>query len=214
MAEREIPRFITFEGIDGSGKSTQADLLKTFLEERNREVVLVREPGGTDISEKVRTILLDPENRHMDPVTETLLLAASRTQLVQQVILPAMRRGKTVLCDRYVDSTLAYQGHGRGLPMSWLRTLNEVATQATEPDFTILVDLPVATALTRMGKKTFDRMEKEGREFLQKVREGYLKLAQKNPGRYIVVNGLESIQEIHQTIVRRMFPEGSFQQED
>ncbi|MFQ6616178.1 MAG: dTMP kinase [Fidelibacterota bacterium] len=206
----ESPRFVTFEGIDGCGKSTQADLLKSFLEGNEQTVILVREPGGTGISEKIRTLLLDPENKGMDPVTESLLLAASRTQLVNQVILPAIRDGKTVLCDRFVDSTLAYQGHGRGLPLEWLEMINEYATRTARPDATVFVDVPVNTALERMEKKTFDRMEKEGHDFLERVREGYLRLAEKDPRRYIVVNGLESIQEIHKKIVRRMFHEGSF----
>lgn len=206
---RKSVRFVTFEGIDGCGKSTQADLLKTFLEGKVREVVLVREPGGTDISEKVRSILLDPVNRRMDPVTESLLLAAARTQLVREVIEPAIRNQKTVLCDRFVDSTLAYQGYGRGLPVDWLERINGFATQSIHPDATVLVDVPVQAALERMSRKTFDRMEKEGTDFLNRVRQGYLTLADKYPERYIVVDGLKSIQEIHTDIVRMMFPSES-----
>ncbi|MFQ6674091.1 MAG: dTMP kinase [Fidelibacterota bacterium] len=196
--------FITFEGIDGCGKSTQAELLKTFLEEIGQEVILVREPGGTEISEQIRTILLDPDSKAMEPTTETILLAASRSQLIRQVIVPSINQGKTVLCDRYVDSTLAYQGFGRGLPIEWLKKINEFATGGTRPDATILVDIPVKTAMERLGRKSFDRMEGEGHKFLQKVRAGYLTLAQKEPARYIVIKGTKSIDKIHHEIISRL----------
>lgn len=195
---------ITFEGIDGCGKSTQAVLLKSHLTEQERDVLLVREPGGTDISEQIRSILLNPANKSMDPTTETILLSASRAQLTREVILPSLQKGTTVICDRFADSTLAYQGYGRGLPIEWLRTLNEFATAGRIPDLTFLVDIPVQTAMARLQAKSIDRLEEEGNEFLQRVRDGYLTLAEKSGGRYIVVDGTKPVDSIRKEIIAKL----------
>ena len=195
-------RLITFEGIDGCGKSTQAELLRDFLRGKGENIILVREPGGTTISEQIRSILLDPVNKDMNPTTETILLSASRAQLTREVILPSLEEGITVLCDRYADSTLAYQGYGRGLPISWLENLNEFATQGKIPDATILVDVPIRTALQRLRGKSIDRIEREGNNFLKRVRDGYLILAEKHAERYIVIDGTKSVNSIHSKILK------------
>ena len=189
--------FITFEGIDGCGKSTQADLLENHFEEIGRKVISVREPGGTDISERIRDVLLSTDNRLMHDSTEALLLAASRAQLTLETIVPVLELGNVVLCDRYLDSTLAYQGYGRQLPAEWLRQINSAAV---EPDITFFVDVPVETAMARMEGKTLDRMEEEGTIFLSRVRDGYLTLAQNYSKRYIVLDGTADFSSVHNTV--------------
>lgn len=193
--------FITFEGIDGCGKSTQADLLENYFKESDRKVTSVREPGGTDISERIREVLLSNDNRLMSDRTEALLLAASRMQLTKEIIAPALKSGSVVICDRYLDSTLAYQGYGRQLPAEWLRQINEAALK---PDLTILIDLAVDTAMERMEGKAFDRMEAEGTSFLTRVRDGYLTLAQDASERYIVIDGTADFTSIHNTIRKEL----------
>lgn len=200
---------IVFEGIDGCGKTTQADFLRDFLNDRGEETVMVREPGGTDVSEKIRAILLDPENRSMSPVTESILLCASRAQLTQEVILPNLEKGITVLCDRFVDSSVAYQGYGRGLSIEWLEKVNEFATAGIVPHITILIDIPVETALSRLKDKSKDRIEKEGNRFLHRVREGYLTLAGEHAERYIVLDGTISVDLIHQEIIAKLEERGT-----
>lgn len=192
--------FITFEGIDGCGKTTQAELLESRLKQERRNIVLVREPGGTVISEQIRSIILDKNHNEMDPITETILLAASRAQLTEEIIIPNVESGNIVISDRYTDSTLAYQGFGRGLDIMWLKNINKFATKDTDPDITILVDIPVEVAISRMEGKSFDRMEIEGNEFLKRVRKGYLHLAQDYSDRFIVVDGMKSIHEIQTQI--------------
>jgi len=196
--------FISFEGIDGCGKSTQAELLSSYLESNGEKVVLLREPGGTSVSEQIREILLNPQNDKMDSSTETILLAASRAQLTREVILPALENGTIVICDRYADSTLAYQGFGRGIDLEWLEKLNAFATAEKKPDITFLVDLSVEEALHRMQNKSFDRIEQVGFDFLQKVREGYLELADKFHERYYVLDGMEAIEEMNRIIINRI----------
>ncbi|MDP6456500.1 MAG: dTMP kinase [Candidatus Marinimicrobia bacterium] len=189
--------FITFEGIDGCGKSTQADLLENHLKSIRQDVISVREPGGTDISERIREVLLSTDNRMMSKRTEALLLAASRAQLTLETIVPALESGKVVLCDRYLDSTLAYQGYGRQLPVEWLQQINSTAIT---PDITFYVDIPVDEAMARMKGKTLDRMEEEGTTFLKRVKDGYLTLAQKYSARYIVLDGTADVNSLHNTI--------------
>ncbi|GAI20202.1 unnamed protein product [marine sediment metagenome] len=172
--------FITFEGIDFCGKTTQAKKLTNYLREKGYEVVQVREPGGERISEKIRKILLSEENREITHTTELLLYLASRAQLTQRVIAPSLKQKKIVICDRYSDSTLAYQGYGRGLNKSMIKYLNQVSSSGLCPDLTILLDVPVKVCLKRKAKekKGKDRLEKEKLEFHQKIRDGYLKIAQ------------------------------------
>ncbi|MBL7047143.1 MAG: dTMP kinase [Candidatus Marinimicrobia bacterium] len=192
--------FITFEGIDGCGKTTQAIGLKKRLETNGHEVIFVREPGGTKISEMIREILLSAENVEMGRVTESILLAASRSQLTKEIIMPALDEGKVVICDRYFDSTIAYQGYGRGLDITWLRELNRVATYELVPHLTFLIDLSVEKCRERMYGKKFDRLEQEDDIFLRKIREGYLSLSKEEIGRYIVVEGDKSIAKIEDII--------------
>ena len=196
--------FISFEGIDGCGKSTQADLLRSYLESKGEQVELLREPGGTALSEQIREILLNPNNDKMDPSTESILLSASRAQLTREIIIPALERGNVVICDRYADSTLAYQGYGRGINLEWLEKLNEFATAGLKPDITLLVDLPVDEALNRMQSKSFDRIEMEGIEFLDKVRSGYLELTDRFSKRYFMIDGMETIEEMSKKIINKI----------
>lgn len=175
--------FITFEGIDGSGKSTQVTALKDALEEKGMEVLLIREPGGTAIGEKIRDILLDRKHTHMAPTAELLLYEAARAQIVTEVIRPALQTGKTVICDRFYDSSVAYQGYARGLELASVDFLNRLATGGLEPNLTFLLDLPVRAAWERMNIREGDqdRLEMEGLEFMEKVRSGYLELAGRHP---------------------------------
>jgi len=175
-------KFITVEGTDGSGKTTQYNLIHKYLLERNYDVVAVRDPGGTEIGEKIRNIILDPCNKEMDPMTELLLYASSRAQLVAEVIRPAIENGNIVLCDRFVDSNLAYQGFGRGIPLNLIEQINRPVTCGIEPDITFFFDLDPETALTRLNRDT-DRLESEQPEFYRRVYEGYISLCSKYPHR-------------------------------
>ncbi len=200
--------FITFEGLDFSGKSTQAQLLVEKLRQQHSIVHFIREPGGTAISERIRDILLDKKHLEMSDTTEILLFSASRAQLVTQVILPALIRGEIVVCDRYCDSTTAYQGYGRGLDLDAVRSINRFATQNTTPDLTIFVDIPVEEIERRKTTAglSFDRMESSGREFYERVREGYNQLAHAEPGRWVTVDGTKPIPDIHENIWRIVGP--------
>ena len=171
--------FVTFEGIDGCGKTTQVTALRQSLEEKGTKVIVIREPGATLIGEKIRAILLDNANCGMSSETEVLLYEAARAQIVNEVIRPALREGKVVICDRFYDSSVAYQGYARGLSLESIDSLNRFATGGLEPDLTYLLDLPAEAAWTRMNKRegSHDRLEIEGLGFMEKVRAGYLELA-------------------------------------
>lgn len=194
--------FITFEGLDFSGKTTQAKLLIEKLHSRGQVVHFLREPGGTSISERIREILLDKKFLEMSDTAELLLFSASRTQLVAEVIVPALKRGEVVVCDRYYDSTTAYQAYGRGLNLEAVRLINKVATTGILPDVTFLVDIPVDEIERRKAKAglTFDRMESSGKEFYHRVREGYLEIARSEQQRFVTLDGLAPIEEIQKTI--------------
>ena len=179
---------VTLEGADGCGKSTQAALLAEALEARGLEVVRLREPGGTPISERVRALLLDPACSEMCPECELLLYEASRAQLVRQRIVPALARGAWVLCDRFLDSTLAYQAGGRGLPEDLVRRANELGGCAVSPDRTLVLDLDPRLALSRATSGGADRMEAEGVALQERVRAAYLRLARLEPGRVRLVD--------------------------
>lgn len=180
--------FITLEGADGCGKTTQATLVAAALEARGREVVRLREPGGTPISEKVRALLLDPANAEMVPECELLLYEASRAQLVRQVIEPALERGACVLCDRYYDSTFAYQAGGRGLDETLVRQSNVLGSCGRVPDRTLVLDLDPALGFARATAGGVDRMEAEGLAFQERVRNAYLRLASEEPSRVRLVD--------------------------
>ena len=182
--------FITLEGADGCGKSTQAALVADALEARGREVVRLREPGGTAISEKIRALLLDPDNAEMVPECELLLYEASRAQLTRQVIEPALARGAAVLCDRYYDSTYAYQAGGRALGDNLVRRANLLGSCGIVPDRTLVLDLEPTLAYARATSGGADRMEAEGLAFQERVRAAYLRLAEQEPGRVRVVDAL------------------------
>lgn len=180
--------FITLEGVDGSGKSTQASLLVERLRQEGREVVALREPGGTPISEKIRALLLDPENAEMAGECELLLYEASRAQLVREVIEPALLRGAIVVCDRFYDSTHAYQHGGRGLSDALVSRANELGCCGLSPDVTLVLDIDPAAALARATAQGADRLEAEGLAFQQRVRKDYLALAKEDPARVCVVD--------------------------
>ncbi|MGQ9839359.1 MAG: dTMP kinase [Anaerolineae bacterium] len=199
--------FITFEGPEGGGKTTQSKLLAAWLREQGYDVLLTREPGGTRIGDAVRAILLSPEHTEMQPQTEILLFSAARAQLVREVIRPCLAAGKIVLCDRFADSTLAYQGYGRQLDLSVLRLITAFATGGLVPDLTICPDLPVAEGLSRkLGGDVaeWNRMEQEEQAFHQRVREGFLALAAAEPDRWLVVDALQPINRIQAVIRQRV----------
>lgn len=192
--------FITLEGIEGSGKTTQAALLRDFLLGRGLEVVVTREPGGSPIAEKIRDILLDPRNEKMAAMTELFLYEASRTQHVEEIIRPALEAGKAVICDRFFDASSAYQGNARGLDMGVVTGLNLLATGGIAPNLTIVLDLPVEVGLQRLGQG-LDRIESEAIEFHQLVRDGYLKIAARDKKRIKVVDASGSIDDISVRVV-------------
>ena len=201
---------ITFEGIEGSGKSTQLQRVAAFLREQGQKVVATKEPGGTPIADRIRAILLDSKNV-IDPIAEVLLFAASRRQHTMEVIRPAIGRGETVLCDRYTDSTLAYQGFGRLINLDQLRTLNGWATGDLNPDVTLIFDLPEHVGLSRAVHRNSSAAADEGRfeaedlRFHRRVREGYLALAKENK-RYVVVDGNGTIDEVFDRTLAALRP--------
>jgi dTMP kinase len=186
--------FITFEGIEGSGKSTQAARLAAAL---GPDVVLTREPGGTPLGRQIRELLLHQRGSPVAPATELLLYFADRAQHVAEVIRPALRSGRTVISDRYVDSSLAYQGYGRGIALPLIRAMAEAATGGLAPDHTLFLDVPVEVGLRRVRERGLhDRLESELREFHQRVRDGYLALAEQEPQRWTRVDGAGGADEV------------------
>jgi dTMP kinase len=196
--------FITFEGPDGSGKSTQISRLKKRLESLHISTVLTREPGGTLIGEKIREIILDVDHTEMDHLTEALLYAAARSQHVSRVIQPAIDGGEAVICDRFMDSSIAYQGFGRGLG-DQVRVINEYAVRGLVPDLTFLLLLDPALGKKRIHRD-YDRLEKEEDEFHQKVYQGYMQLAAAFPERVVAIDAAKSILEIEEEINRHFDP--------
>ena len=188
--------FITFEGIDSCGKTTQARRLASYLRKMGFGVLLTREPGGDRISEKIRRILLSKANSEMTDLTELLLYEASRSQLTEKIIQPALRAGQMVICDRYADSSTAYQGYGRGLSRTMIKELNRIASLGLLPDLTVLIDVPVKISLGRKRKEKTrrDRLEKERIEFHRRIREGFLTIARRNRRRIRVVDGRGDIE--------------------
>lgn len=204
---------ITFEGIDGAGKSTQVVKLKRHLQESGRDVLTLREPGGTEVAEQIRELLL--QSKHdIAPVTELLLFAASRAELVQKVILPALKEGTVVILDRFSDSTTAYQGYGRGLDLGLLAEVNRIATFGLRPDVTIFLDISPEDSLIRkfsekslplaFDSEELDRMESSGLEFYRRVREGYLAILESERERIVAIDAQLPPAEIHSRILARL----------
>lgn len=198
--------FITFEGIDLSGKSTQIKLLKNYLENNNKKVITVREPGGTQISEKIRDILLDKVHLKMEYLTEFLLFSASRQQLTKEIILPYLKKKYFVLSDRYYDSSTAYQGYGGMLDLSMIKKINKIATDGLVPDLTFLINISIEECIKRkkLMRKKEDRIEQKKISYYKKVISGYLKIADNNNRRFVVIDGSKSIDEIHKEIILRV----------
>jgi len=199
--------FITFEGPDGSGKTTQARMLVEYLQARGYPVIYTREPGGTEISEQIREVILSTRNLAMQNETEVLLFSAARAQIVAELIRPALAAGKIVVCDRYADSTLAYQGYGLGLDLEALRAITKFATRGLVPDLTFYIDVPVQVGLERRHQGETNRLDQKDVEYHARVREGYLELAKAEPARFVVIDGKESIEEVQDKIRARMSEE-------
>lgn len=191
--------FITFEGGDGCGKTTQIELLDKYLQSKGYKTIVTREPGAKGLGVKLREILLNYDGE-VSPTCESFLFLADRAQHVDCIIKPALKDGVIVLCDRHTDSTVAYQGYGRGLDLGQIHKLNDIATSGLKPDLTIVLDVDVETSQSRVGKEK-DRMESAGIEFFERVRNGFLEIAKQEPQRVKVINSAESIENIHKQIV-------------
>jgi len=199
-------RFITIEGIEGCGKTTQIPMLRGYLETRGWQVTTTREPGGTPVAEAVRKLLLDPDAEQMTDDTELLLVFAARAAHLEQVIRPALEAGACVLCDRFTDATYAYQGGGRGIDDERIAVLEQWVQGRLRPDLTFILDVPVELGLARAGKRgAKDRFEREHLAFFQRVRDAYLTHAQRVPKRYRVVDGDASIDEVHAAMVEIIY---------
>ncbi len=191
--------FITFEGADGCGKTTQLKLLKDYLESKGYEVVTTREPGGKGLGETIREILLNYDGE-VSNRCESFLFLADRAQNIDIIVNPAVNQGKIVLCDRHTDSSVAYQGYGRGLDIEEIKTLNNLATGGRKPDLTLVFDVDIQTSMARVGSEK-DRMESAGQEFFNRVRNGYLELAKQEPDRIKVIDSTKSIEEVQKSVI-------------
>ena len=206
--------FITIEGPDGSGKTTALQhVVPRLQQEMNRKVVATREPGGSPIAEKIRSLLLDPSHTDMDSRTEALLYAASRRQHLIEKVLPVLESGDVIFCDRFVDSSIAYQGYARGIGEEGIREINEFATEGIEPDVTLYIDVPAEVGIQRihanLDEREYNRLDQEKLAFHEKVRAGYQHLAQANPERIVVVDGTmsrESVAEACYHIIKNRYP--------
>ncbi len=204
--------FITFEGIEGSGKTSQVRNTAEFLRDKGHECVITREPGGTRIGEKIRAILLDPLSKDMGPLTELLLYTADRAQHVRECILPLLAAGKTVLCDRYFDATMAYQGFARGIDIDLIDKIHRLLLENLKPDLTILLDLPAEIGLARAWKQINKgarnneetRFEEETLSFHQKVRAGYLEIARLEPERFRIIDASEKEKDVREKIIKTL----------
>ena len=191
--------FITFEGVDGCGKTTQIKLLDEYLKQKGCKTLLTREPGARGLGEKLREILLNYDDE-VSSKCESFLFLADRAQHVDCIIKPALEEGTFVLCDRHTDSTIAYQGYGRGVDIAELRNLNNLATGGLKPDLTIVFDVDIATSASRVGKEK-DRMESAGIDFFERVRKGFLEIAKQEPERVKVIDSTKSIESIHSEVL-------------
>ena len=202
-------KFITFEGCEGVGKSRQIKLLEEYLKQNNKDYFLTREPGGTKVSEQIRGVILDGGNSEMTAECEALLYAAARVQLLKETIKPRLDRGELVICDRFVDSSLAYQGFARGLGEKFVESINAYAIENFTPDYTVFLKLdPERAFLRKGGADGKDRLEQSGLEFHKKVYEGYLKLAEKYSDRYIVIDASWEKAQTHAKIVSALKEKG------
>lgn len=199
--------FITFEGPEGSGKTTQVRLLVEYLQARGYPVLYTREPGGTEISEQIRQVILSTRNKAMQSEAEVLLFSAARAQIVAELIRPALAAGKIVICDRYADSTMAYQGYGLGLDLDALRAITRFATGGLVPERTFYVDVPVEVGLARRQRGEMNRLDQKEVAYHTRVRNGYLALIQAEPHRFIVIDGSQTIEQVQQEIRTRMLQE-------
>jgi len=198
-------KFITFEGIEGAGKSTQVVNLQNYLQENNIDCVLTREPGGTEVAEVIRAVLLDKQLPAMHSDTELLLMFAARAEHLHKKILPALKQGQWVLCDRFTDASYAYQGYGRGIDLNRLAVLEQWVQGDVRPDLVFVFDLPVETGLERADKRSeADRFEQETRAFFNRVREGYLERASQNTERYKIIDAGQDEQSVWQQIQKIM----------
>lgn len=201
--------FITFEGCEGVGKSRQIKMLEEYLVKNDINYYLTREPGGTNLSEKIRSVILDKNNSEMTDECEALLYAAARVQLLKQVIKPKLDQGQLVLCDRYVDSSLAYQGYARGLGVEFIEKINDFAIKNFTPKYTVFLNLPPEQAFLRKGGVDIgDRVELSGMEFHKKVYQGYLDLAKKYPQRFIVIDASGEKEQTHSKIISALKEKG------
>lgn len=198
--------FVTFEGCEGVGKTTQLIKLKEYLEETGQKAIFVREPGSTSISEKIRQVILDPANTEMSPVTEALLYAAARAQHVKEVIKPALERGDLIICDRYIDSSIAYQGYARGIGDKIVKQINDPAMDGCIPDLTIFLDLPPKDSFRT--EQIEDRMELESRDFHNKVYEGYCNEIATSNGRIVPIKPVNGIEKTFEMILQVMRERG------
>ena len=196
--------FITFEGADGCGKTTQLNLLKDYLTAKGYAVILTREPGGKGLGEKIREILLNYDGKVADRC-ESFLFLADRAQNIETIVKPAIESGKIVLCDRHTDSSVAYQGYGRGLDIDQIKMLNNLATGGKQPDLTLVFDVDIETSMQRVGNEK-DRMESSGKEFFNRVRNGYLEMAKQEPERLKIVDSTKSIDEVHKRVIEIILP--------
>lgn len=199
--------FLTFEGPDGSGKSTQAHMLASDLRARGHAVVETREPGGTSVGEAVRHVLLDLDGPAMSPLTMALLLSASRAQLVSDVIVPALEAGHTVIADRYTDSTVAYQGYGFGLELGVVQDLARISTCGLTPKVSVYVDVPVEVGLERIQRRgSHNRLDARDLEFHRRVRQGYLQSIEQESERWVVVDGTQNPEGVHLSVMHKLVP--------
>ena len=191
--------FITFEGIDGCGKTTQMKLLAEYLQSQNCDIVMTREPGAIGLGEKIREILLHYDGE-VSSRAESFLFLADRAQHIEKIVNPSVEAGKFVLCDRHTDSTIAYQGYGRGVDINELKMLNKIATGSRKPDLTFVFDIDIETSASRVGNEK-DRMEASGIEFFNNVRKGYLKIAKAEPERVKIIDGTKNIEEVFHEVL-------------
>ena len=195
-------KFITVEGTDGAGKTTQIKMLVEKLTSKGLDVIVTREPGGTNIGEKIREIILDKENKEMDCITEAFLYAASRSQHVREKIIPYVEEGKVVICDRFVDSSIVYQGYARGIPIEFIEYINKYASGEIVPDLTLFFDIEPDFGIKRKkAGQDLDRIEKENMDFHRAVHEGYKKLCRENPERIKRIDALKTIEEVHKEVI-------------